>query len=184
MPAIIQVTAESNIATQSVNVWHARIPNVAPVTEANAFIAALDTFYTALTNLLTSSTWTIGSRVTTVDQSPNEILGTTSQTSPGVGAGTSTLAIAAVLHMSGGFVGPRYRGRKYIGPLVDSALNSDGRTITTSANNTITSAAATLLAGGGSNYDLVIWSRKFLTATDVASVGVTTVAGIQRRRLT
>lgn len=184
MVAVIRVTAESSLATASVNVWHFQIPDTARVAEADEVVDKLDTFYTALATMLTSATWTIGSRVVTVDKNPNQVVGATSETSTSSASGTSSLAMCAVLHFSGANIGPRYRGRVYLGPLSASALNSDGRTIASANKATITSAATTLMGVGALGTQLVVWSRKWSAATIVTTIGVTNVAGVQRKRLT
>lgn len=183
MPVIVRVTAESSLATESVNVWHFRLPDVSRVAEADEVVDKLDTFYTALNTIMTAATWTIGRRVTTVDLNPNQVVGATSETSTSSASGTTSVAMAAVLHFSGANIGPRYRGRVYLGPMAPSVLNSDGRTIASSARSTITTAATTLMGVGALGTQLVVWSRKFNTATTVTTIGVTDVAGVQRRRL-
>lgn len=184
MPAIIRVTAESNNATESVNVWHFQIPNSAPITEANAAVAALDAFYTTINAVLAPDTWTIGQRVVTVDQSPNLLIGATTQTASGGGAARAPQQVCIVGTLGSSVIGGSRRGRVYLGPLAVAALDTTGRGPTSSAITTVSGALATLMAASGSGIDLVVWSRKLLAATIVTSVTVNPVLGTQRRRLT
>jgi hypothetical protein len=184
MSAVIRVSVESNLATGSVNVWHWIIPNSSPVTESNNAVNALDTFYTALGSVLGAQTFTIGSRVVTVDQNPNLIIGATSQTATTSGTGYSVLSACAVVRLSSSIVGGGHRGRVYLGPLANNVLNSNGRELTTAIANTITSAAATLMGTTTGGIQLAVWSRTTRVATAVTGVAVPTGLGTQRRRLT
>jgi hypothetical protein len=184
MPAVIRVSVESSLATQSVNVWHWIIPNSAPVTEANNAINALDAFYTTLTTTFAPQTFTIGSRVVTVDQSPNLIIGATSQTAAGTGASTEVLSAAAVLRMYSSIVGGSHRGRKYLGPLSGGVVASNGRELVSGTVTNITAAAATLMAVTTGGINLAVWSETTQSATAVTGVGCATTLGTQRRRIT
>lgn len=184
MPAVIRVPVESSLATQSVSVWHWIIPNSAPSTEANNAINALDTFYTALSSILAPQTFTIGSRVTTVDQNPNLIIGASSQTATGAGSGTEILSAAAVLSLGSSVVGGSHRGRKYLGPLGANVVTTNGRDISSGTASTITAAAATLMGTTTGGIQLAVWSPTQSVATAVSAVSCRTLLGTQRRRLT
>jgi hypothetical protein len=181
--SVIRVTAESSLATESVNVFHFEIADVTPVTEAQAAVDALEDFYDAVKSLLVAGTLTIGSRVVTVDQTPNSVIAATSRTVVTTGTATEGLALAAVLSWSTGLIGPRYRGRNYLGPLAGSVITTDGRTLNGTDRTTFISAAATHLITGLTAADLVVYSRKFNTAQTINGVGMDTVAGVQRRRM-
>lgn len=181
--SVIRVTAESSLATESVNVWHFEIPDVAPVTEAQACVDALEDFYDAVKGQLFAGSITIGDRVVTVDQVPNTVIAVTSRTVVTTGTAPEALQCAAVLKLITGLVGPRYRGRAYLGPIDVTVLASDGRTLSTTQRNLFISSAATHLLTNLTAADLVVYSRKFNTSQAVTGVGMDTIAGTQRGRL-
>lgn len=184
MPAVVRVSAESSLATGSVNVWHWIIPNSSPATETSGIVSALDTFYTAIAGVLAAQTFTIGERVVTVDQNPNLIIAATTQQATGTGVGSSQLSSCYVLQLRSNVVGGSHRGRVYLGPLDTAAIQADGRTPTVVDQNTVVSAAATLMAFTTNGVQLAVWSRKNLVAQPVTGVSVRSVIGVQRRRLT
>lgn len=184
MVAVIEMRVSSNRATQDVNVWHWRIPESSPVTEVNAAITALDTFYGAIAAHLQSGIYTVEGLVRTVDQNPNEYISGSGLTTTASGTAGANLAGCAVLALKSAVVGGSRRGRKYLGPLPAGSLNSDGRTLTSTAISVIVSAATTLMGTTTSGIELGVWSRKFSIFTPVTAVGVQQVVGIQRRRLT
>lgn len=181
--SIIRVNVESSLATEAVNVFHFEIPDVAPVTEAQAAVDALEDFYDAIKSLLVAGTLTIGRRVITVDSTPGSVIAATSKTVVTTGTATEALALAAVLSTSTGLIGPRYRGRAYLGPLGGVVLSTDGRTLDNTSRNTMINAAALHLLTNLTAADFVVYSRKFNTAQPVTGVGMDTVAGVQRRRM-
>jgi hypothetical protein len=164
-------------------VWHFEIADVSPVTEAQAAVDALTAFYESVKSLLVAGTITIGDRVVTVDQTPNSVIAATSDQVVTTGTATEGLALAAVLSLSTGLVGPRYRGRAYLGPLGGSVVTTDGRTLDNTHRNTFISNAATELLTNLTAADLVVYSRLHNTAQAVTGIGMDTIAGIQRRRM-
>lgn len=184
MPAVIRVTAEGDIATGCVNVYHWIIPNSAPVTEANNAIGALNTMYTTLATWLQMGSIRIGARVVTVDQSPNLVIGATSQVVASTGASFDPLMCAAVIQWSTAVVGGSRRGRTYLGPLEAGAVDSNGRTLNSTMRTAILNAAATMSAVTTGGIQHAVWSRKLQTATAINTTGVNPVVGVQRRRLT
>lgn len=180
---VIRVTAESSLATAAVNVFHFEIAGVSPVTEAQGAVDALEDYYTAIKGLLVAGTITIGDRVVTVDQTPNTVVASISRQVITTGTGTEALAASAVLSLSTGLVGPRYRGRVFHGPLAGAVLTTDGRTLDSTHRTTFISSAATELLTNLTTADLVVYSRKFNTAEVVTGIGMDVIAGIQRRRM-
>lgn len=183
MAAVVRIPVESSLGTQSVNVWHYRITNAAPVTEVSEAIAQLDTFYTAIAGVLGVQTFTIGARCVTEDQSPNLIIAGTSQIAVMTGSNYNVLSACAVLSLSSGIVGGAHRGRKYLGPLDGAAVQTDGRSVTGADRTTLISAAGALLTPTASGSVMGIWSRKNSTFTVCSGVSVGTIVGTQRRRL-
>lgn len=183
MPYVIEVTAESSLSTESVNVWHWRVPNSALVTEVNTCITALDTFYEAIKTYLSSQTILIGFRTKTVDQTPNLLVGGTSQTTVSTTGTPTVLSACVVLSLGSTIIGGSRRGRKYLGPLVDGAKDSTGRQVSSGAITTITTAATALMGTTTNGVQLGVWSRKTNTFTAVTSINVNPILGTQRRRL-
>lgn len=183
MPAVIRVTAESNIATGAVNIWHWIIPNSSPLTEAQNAVNALGTFYTAIAGVLQAGTIAIGQRVVTEDQTPNLIISPTVVNVATSGGGQSPLQCAIVLRRYSNVVGGAHRGRVYLGPVDTAAIQANGRQVSTADSTTINTAAATLMGTTTGGIQLATWSRKNRTATPITGVGVTSLLGTQRRRL-
>lgn len=184
MPAVIEVRAHSNLATEAVNVWHWRIPNSTPVTEVNGITTALDTFYTALATHLQTSIWTIDGLVRTVDQAPNQYIQGTTQTATMTGTTGTNLSSSICLNKKSALVGGSRRGRVFLGPITGSAYNNDGRSISTAATAAVLSAAATLFSTATNGVEFGVWSRKFQTFTPTPNASVDPIVATQRRRLT
>lgn len=180
---VIRVPVESSLATAAVNVWHFNVGAVSPVTDAQAAVDALEDFYDSIKAYLVAGTLTIGGRVVTVDQDPNSVVATTSRSLATTGTQTEALSVAAVLKHITPFIGPRYRGRTFLGPVDSNVLNADGRTLSTTIRNTMISNAVTHLLTNLSLADLVVYSRKFNTPNVVTGFGMDTTAGTQRRRM-
>jgi hypothetical protein len=181
---VIRVTAESNLTTQSVNVWHWIVPNSALLTEAQNAVDGLQTFYTAVAGSLANGfSIAIGKRVVTVDQSPNLIVSPTVRNVSSSGTGHSAQQAAIVCSLGSNVVGGSHRGRIYLGPLDTAAINTDGRTVASADQTTINSALAALMATTTGGIQLAVWSRKNHAATPVTAVGISSVIGTQRRRL-
>jgi hypothetical protein len=183
MVAVVEVTTESNIATGSTNVWHWRIPEANVGTEVAAIVSALDTFYEALDNYLQAQTWTIPTRVVTVDKNPNQEIGASGTTAANVAAGGPILAGCAVASYRGVFVGRRYRGRKYLGPLASASVQSNGRLLVTGARDAILAALVALGTDDTAGIEFGVWSRKFTSFTPATVFTCDPVIGIQRRRM-
>lgn len=184
MTAVVAIPVESNLATESVNVWHWRIPETSSGTEVNTCINALDTFYTAVGSIFTAQTFTIGSRVVTVDLEPNRIIAGTVQTAASGTASIAPLSLAIVCSLLTSTVGGSFRGRKYLGPVGNSAVHTDGRTFTSSTVSTVQGALNTLIATSTGGVELGIWSRTREVFTPVETGVVRSLIGTQRRRYT
>lgn len=184
MSAVIRITAESNLPTGSVNVWHWQIPNSAPGTEAGNAISALATFYTSIASRLATAVYVIGSRVVTVDQNPNQIIGVTALTANTTGTGTAVLSAAAVIRLTTPIVGGSRRGRKYLGPLASASVNANGRQLASGVDTALNSALLTLQSTTTGGIQLVVWSEKNRVATPVTGGGASLTIGTQRRRIT
>lgn len=96
----------------------------------------------------------------------------------------ATNAACALVKWNGSTRSRSTRGRLYFGPLTESAINNDGRTLTstylTSINTAFTNFRSSLASSG---YPLVVLSRKTAAAYAVTSHAVETVIATQRRRI-
>lgn len=183
MVTVVEVTTESSIVTESVNVWHWRIPEANVGTEVAAIVTALDTFYEALDARLLTQTWTIPTRVVTVDKNPNVEIGASGTTATNTGTGGVVLAASAVCSYRGAFVGRRYRGRKYVGPLSSTAVASNGRELESAARADFLAALVALGTTTTAGIEFGVWSRKFSQFTPCTVFAVDNTLGIQRRRV-
>ena len=183
MACVVRVTVESSLATEAVNTTHWRIPESAPTTEVNGIIGALDAFYEAVKTYLYGMTLTTGARVVTVDQNPNRLIPSTPLTCTPSGGTPAPFQAAVVCGLYATEIGPRYRGRFYLGPLLVGAIGTTGTAPSAAATTTIQTALTTLAAFSTNGVQMVVWSRKFQTYEEVATAVVSQTLGTQRRRL-
>lgn len=181
---IIRFASEFSGAEEAVNVWHFLCPTPATVSDANECIVKVDDFYSAFPTYMRAGTWTHGNRVTTVDNTPNSVIGATPQTTATTGSSPAPAQVAAGITWQTDFIGKSYRGRSYIGPLSLLGLESDGLTIKTAFSTALHTAATNLraLTAGGSQ--LCVWSPTGLFGNVVTSHVVRLGYRTQRRRLT
>lgn len=184
MVAVVEIRASHSFATQAVNVWHWRIPESNAITEVNAAITALDTFYETIKSRIQTGVLTVEGLARTVDQNPNEYIGGSGLTTSTTGATGGSLATAIVLSLKSNTVGGSRRGRKYLGPAPATVLNADGRTIASAVITDVVNAATTLIGTTTSGIEFGVWSRQLEVFTPITTVAVNSVAGTQRRRLT
>lgn len=106
-------------------------------------------------------------------------------TSAGVVTGPlATNGAAALLKWNGGSRSGSSKGRLYLGPLWESAVNTDGRTLSTAQVTNLGTACTNFrnsLEGAG--FPLVVVSKQNETATAVTSHSVASVIATQRRRI-
>lgn len=107
-----------------------------------------------------------------------------SSTTGSGGTGISTMASAALVKFSTGTRSRSQQGRMYHGPLLETQINTDGRTVDstfmTAINLAYNNFKAAVNTGG------VTWavaSRKLLTSTPIGTVSTAGVIATQRRRL-
>jgi hypothetical protein len=96
----------------------------------------------------------------------------------------ATRAAAALIKMNGGTRSASTRGRMYIGPLHEAAINADGATL----GGTEVTALGTAMTNfrnslSGAGFTLGVASRKNSSFTSVTSTAVETTIATQRRRL-
>lgn len=184
MSTVVRIVSEATSSRESVNVWHFRCPESNLSTEVAAAISAVDTFYEAIKALLTIPTYTHGTRVVTVDKDPNIVVPSTNLTTTTTGTGPAVLSACIVASITGTAIGPRYRGRVYLGPIAVTNLNSDSANWNGTPVGTVSTALATLVGTHTAGIELGIWSRKYETFEPATGSSVGTAVGTQRRRLT
>jgi len=128
--------------------------------------------------------WTIGSRVITLDETPNRLISATVLTSTMTGTSRAAAQVAAGITWHTAFIGKSFTGRSYVGPLSNGGINSDGLTITSAFLTALTTAAGNItpaLTGGG---EFCVWSEKLQAAQEISQAQMRTGLRTQRRRLT
>ena len=183
MAVTIRFSAESDISQGAVNVWHYRCPDTALATEAQEAVEQVAAFYLAIEDLLAAQTFTIGNRVVTVDDDPNQILGVSSETQLCTGTGREVQSAAALVRWRSNLVGGSRAGRTYLGPLDSGCVDTDGVNLTGTTVTTITTAAGALLTPTAAGAQLCVFSRKFGTSTVVTGTGTRARVATQRGRL-
>lgn len=182
--SIIRFTTEAQTSQQAVSVWHWDTAGTATTAKANECIAAVDAFYEGIKLYMWPVTYNHGTRVVTVDGSPNVVVPATMLTTTGSGANKAPAQVAAVVSWQTQFIGKSYRGRNYIGPLAQAALNADGLSLHSSALTTFATALSNLTATTTSGCRLAVWSRKLLSGEVVTNGSVQAGLKTQRGRLT
>lgn len=181
---VFRFTSEFNGSQQAVNVWHFMTAGAPSTTDADQAIDAVDAFFTSLTAFMAPGSWVHGSRVTTVDETPNRVVPATSEATTTTGTSNAARQVAAGITWNTAFIGRSYTGRTYVGPLSNGAINTDGLTITTGFATALTSAAAALYAPTASGAALCVWSEKLQAGSDVVGAVIRSGLRTQRRRLT
>jgi len=98
--------------------------------------------------------------------------------------GLATNAACALVKWNGSTRSASTRGRLYYGPLRETELNADGRTLTSTAQTAITLAFTNFRNSlSTSGYPLVVVSRKNSEAHTVTGHAVESVIATQRRRV-
>lgn len=123
-------------------------------------------------------------RVTDLSSATGEVVERTVVGSGIQSGGLATNASCAIISYSNGSRSRSGRGRLYHGPLTETQMNPDGRTVTSSIITRLTTAyelfkSALEIAG----YSWVVISRKLSTFTPVTSPACQALSGTQRRRL-
>lgn len=107
-----------------------------------------------------------------------------SSTTGGVTDSLSTMASAALIKLSSNTRSRSQQGRLYHGPLGETQINSDGRTLTSAYLTSLNTAYETFrvnMAAG--NCGLMVLSRKNSSSTSVTNVAASPIVATQRRRL-
>lgn len=103
------------------------------------------------------------------------------------GQGTVALATngaCALVKWNGGTRSGSSRGRMYFGPITESVINADGRTLASAEVTSLTNAANNFINSlSGAGFPLVVISQKQAKATTVTSAAVESIIASQRRRI-
>jgi len=106
-------------------------------------------------------------------------------TGTGLSSGAlATNASCAVVSLKGGTRSRSASGRLYHGPLTETAIQANGRTLEPTSATTIQGAYA-LFQGSlvSAGFDWVVLSRKLSIFTPVRNIGIDSIIGTQRRRI-
>lgn len=187
IPDALQLVVSSVCSGQPVlNVMHFK--NVSGTTRnlATDLAAIKPLWEKALGPLKVKSTGVtmVSYKLTDISSTSGQVSELGSTTAGGVAAALSTMASAALVRLSGGTRDRSGSGRLYHGPLHESQINSDGRTIDSGAATTITSAYNTwkndMLTLG---LEWSVASRVDSEVNPITSVTVSSIIATQRRRL-
>lgn len=185
MSKVIRIDAISSLSTKAENSWFWQIPGAgSQAAEIATCISALDTFYEAIKHLLVAGTISIGDRVVTVDQDPNQELAATPASVATTGTPAAVLSAAMVVSLRGANIGGRYRGRKFLGPLDEDLVASDGANWDPAAVAAVSSALTTLVGTSANSVQLGTWSKTYSIFTAATASAVRGAIKTQRRRLT
>lgn len=100
------------------------------------------------------------------------------------GTDISFMAACAVVKLSSGTRARSQQGRLFHGPLVESQVSPDGRTLSTDGLNDLNSAYTGFHAAMiAADMPWKVLSRKFSIGTEITNVSVGTLLGSQHRRL-
>lgn len=181
---IIRFASEFSGTQQAVNVWHFDCGGAATTSLANECIVKVDTFLEAIKAFLAAGTYTTGSRVVTVDQTPNAVVAATALTCVSSGVGNAPRQVAAGVSWRTAFIGRSFRGRNYIGPLASGAVASDGLNLNSTFASDLLTAAGNLRTVTTGGAQLCVWSERLQAANVVTGAAVPLSLRTQRRRLT
>jgi hypothetical protein len=186
IPQTMQIAIEMTCSGQPVwNVLHFKdtgtfgVPSVVLANVKTAWEKAAGPL-----KIKSSSVTMVGYHYTDLRSTTGAVAFLGSTTAGGVAGGLSTMASTALIKLSTGTRSRSQQGRLYHGPLLETQINTDGRTL----DSTHATALATAYNGFISDLNVgtfywAIASRKLLTSTPITSVGVASVIATQRRRL-
>lgn len=187
IPNCMQIAVEATCSGQPVvNVLHFRYPEGTFIAVADT-LAAFKTAWEATGGPLkvkTSATVMVGYKLTDLS-SLTGATGYLSSTATGQLSGAlSTMASSALVKLGGGSRSRSGAGRIYHGPLAETDINPDGRSIAPASATAITNAYNQVkTAMALQNCTMVVASRKRLTTSDVGNLSVSSIIATQRRRL-
>ena len=108
----------------------------------------------------------------------------TSTASGGTAGDISTMGACALLKFSGGTRSRTQNGRMFWGPLAESQINSDGRTLDSTLSGQLQTQLNTFMAGlTTAGFPLVVISRIGPSSHTVATASVSPIIATQRNRI-
>ena len=125
-----------------------------------------------------------GYKLIDISSTSGQVAELTSVTAGAGSATLSTMASCALVRLSGGTRDRSASGRLYHGPLQETQINSDGRTIEAAAATAITTAYTTW-ASDMETIDLSwgVASRQDSEIHEISNIAVSSIIATQRRRL-
>lgn len=187
IPNCVQVAIEMVCSGQPVvNVLHFQYINGTEKLPAADLVAVKNEWEKAAGPLKTRPTLVtmVGYKYTDLSSPTGATTYLASQTGGGVIGPLSTMASAALVKMGGGTRSRSGSGRLYHGPLAESDVNTDGRTLATASLTNIQTAYNTFRGNLGLlGLELVVASRKNLSTSPATNISVSPIIATQRRRL-
>jgi len=182
----VAVQAKFNNTEDVINVWHFVLTSGLTLNNAAALFdleGFMDPLYTNLAQMATPETVWSGAHV--VNETQNLIVGDVvfSPVIPGTATGGTLATVSSALAVMPTEV-PRRQGRKYLGPLAASLIDTEGQVGTAIAGvivSAITPYLTPIVATNGT-WQLVVYSQATGTWLVPTSVKVMTAPGVQRRR--
>lgn len=134
-----------------------------------------------------SSLYTMSQVVATDIRTSNGAISVLADSTAGGVATTNAFATAgacALVKWNGGTRSRSSRGRLYLGPIMETDINADGRTVASASNTTLTSAITNFRNSlNSAGYPLVVISRVLSQSFPVTSHVVENTIATQRRRI-
>ena len=186
IPDTVQIAASMTCSGQSVvNVLHFKYPT-GTLLDLNATLGAFRTAWEKAAGplkLRSSAVTMVGYHATDLNSATGGVASLASSTAGGGASTLSTMASSALVKFSGGTRSRRSSGRLYHGPLIESDINTDGRTLATATATAINLAYTTLKADMlAINLELVVASRKYSDKFSVLDISTAGIIATQRRR--
>jgi hypothetical protein len=186
IPDTVQVAIEAVASGQPVwNVLHFKMGGATP--SPASFLATVKTAWEATNGPCKAHTTAyvmVGYHYTDLSSATGAVAFLGSTTTGALSAALSTMASAALIKLSTGTRSRSQQGRLYHGPLAESQINADGRTLDSTYATSIAAAYTQFLFA--IDVGTITWavaSRKLLSSTSITSTGIATVIATQRRRL-
>lgn len=125
----------------------------------------------------------VGYHFTDLSSSSGAVAFLGSTTTGGVTTALSTMASSALIKLSTGTRSRSQQGRLYHGPLGETQIDADGRTVASSYVTSLNTAYDTFrvnMAAGNCGWQII--SRKNLVSTGITTVSASPLVATQRRR--
>jgi len=186
VPDCFQVAINATCSGQEVvNVIGVRNAGGTAAGAAAAVKAAWEAGTTTAITAAVPSAYVVGNYRAVDISDPNGDIAVLTSTKTGSAAGQiATMGACALVQWNGGTRSRSSRGRLYLGPLTESVINTDGRTLLPATATMLNSAFGTFISQlGSAGYPPVVLSRKLSEAFPITTAATEAVIATQRRRI-